>query len=195
MSMERKKVTGKQYVTRAELLDFNARVCELSARCAAWEKARERLGQALRAAGRDQAEAAAIVARLKAARQGKPADELAVYDEVKGLYAGLVRDGRKEFESDLVALCGEKALVHMRAGDAPGAIQEYNQAIAIQERLNIAGGAATRLTVSDDAVRARPGKTVSGTTAGRASSLTSHLHRIVKWPGSSSGRPASTSPP
>ena len=108
---------------------------ELSARCAAWERARERLGQALRAAGRDQAEAAAIVARLKAARQGKPADELAVYDEVKGLYAGLVQDGRKEFESDLVALCGEKALVHMRAGDAPGAIQEYNQAIAIQERL------------------------------------------------------------
>lgn len=135
MSMERKKVTGEQYVTRAELLDFNARVCEPSARCVARERARERLEQALRAAGRDQAEAAAIVARLKAARQGKPADELAVYDEVKGLCEGLVRDGRKESESDLVALCGEKALIHIRAGDAPGAIQEYNQAIAIQERL------------------------------------------------------------
>jgi hypothetical protein len=69
-----------------------------------WEKAEARLKPALRAAGRNPAEAATIVARMQATGQRRPADALPIYDEVMGLYAGLVAGGRKEFEDDLLTL-------------------------------------------------------------------------------------------
>src|ERR1035441_715690 len=132
--MKRKKVTNKQQATSAKSSQPAAGTSEPSSIATAWAKARERMEQALRSAGRDPAEAAVIVARMKAARQGKAADELAVYDEIKPVYVGLVQNGREEFESDLVALCAEKALVHLRAEDASGAIREYDQVITIKER-------------------------------------------------------------
>jgi len=132
--MKRKKVTNKQPATSAKSSQPAAGTSEPSSIVTVWAKARKRMKHALRSAGRDPAEAAAIVARMMAARQGKAADELAVYDEIKPVYVGLVQDGREEFESDLVALCAEKALVHLRAEDAAGAIREYDQVITIQER-------------------------------------------------------------
>ena len=76
--MKRKKVTHKQQATSAKSSQPAAGTSEPGAIVTAWSKARERLEQALRSAGRDPAEAAVIVARMKAARQGKAADELAV---------------------------------------------------------------------------------------------------------------------
>ena len=101
----------------------------------AWTDPQEWLQKALQATGRDPAEAAAMVARRGVTRQGELVAELAVYDEAKQLYARLVRDGRKELESDLATLCLNKALVHQTAADAQGGLQEYDQAIAIWERL------------------------------------------------------------
>ena len=68
-------------------------------------------------------------------RRGELVAEVAVYDEAKRLYVRLVRGGQKELESDLATLCWEKALVHRTAADQHGALQEYDQAIAIRERL------------------------------------------------------------
>ena len=121
--MKRKRAKAKQQTTSAT-----------SSHAAAWEKTRERLDRALRSAGRKPTEAVAIVERMKSA-QGKAADELVVCDEIKQLYVGLLRDGRKEYEIDASDICGEKASKHLLTRDAIGAIQEYEQQIAILERL------------------------------------------------------------
>ena len=101
----------------------------------AWTDPREWLERALRAAGRDPAEAVAMLGQRGATRRGELVAEVAVYNEAKRLYVRLVREGRKELESDLAALCLEKALVHRTTADEQGAIQEYDHAIAIRERL------------------------------------------------------------
>ena len=100
-----------------------------------WKDPQEWLEKALRAAGRDPAEAAAMVAKRGVTRQGELVAEMAVYDEAKRLYLQLVRGGQKELERDLAILCWHKALVHRTAADLHGALQEYDQAIAIRERL------------------------------------------------------------
>ena len=82
---------------------------------ATWTDPQEWLQKALQATGRDPAEAAAMVARRRVTRQGELVAELAVYDEAKQLYARLVRDGRKDLESDLATLCLNKALVDQAA--------------------------------------------------------------------------------
>jgi tetratricopeptide (TPR) repeat protein len=102
---------------------------------ATWTDPSVWLEKGLRAQGRDPAEAAAIISRRGATRQGKLVADIAVYDEAKQLYLRLVHDGHKELESDLAALCLNKAYVHQTAADAHGAIGEYDQAIAIWERL------------------------------------------------------------
>jgi tetratricopeptide (TPR) repeat protein len=95
----------------------------------------EWLWRALRAAGRDPAEAVAMVDGRGITRQGKLVAEIAVYEDAKQLYCALVRDGRKTLEQDLAKLCCDKAVVHETAADVHGALQEYDQAIAIRERL------------------------------------------------------------
>ena len=95
----------------------------------------EWLRKALRAADRDPAEAARIVAPRGITRQGKLVAEIAVYEEAKQLYCALVRDGQKTLEQDLAALCCDKAIVHQTASDMHGALQEYDHAIAIRQRL------------------------------------------------------------
>jgi tetratricopeptide (TPR) repeat protein len=100
-----------------------------------WGDPQEWLEAALRAAGRDPAEASTMVAGRGVTRQGELVAEIAVYDEAKRLYLQLVRGGQKELERDLAILCGHKALVHRTAADLHGALQEYDQAIAIEERL------------------------------------------------------------
>ena len=106
-----------------------------SATGAAWPDPRKWLERALRLAGHDPGEAAAMVAQRGATRRGELVADVAAYDEAKRLYMGLVREGRKELEGDLAALCMDKALVHITAADEHGTIQEYDQAIAILERL------------------------------------------------------------
>jgi serine/threonine protein kinase/tetratricopeptide (TPR) repeat protein len=100
-----------------------------------WTDPKVWLEKALRAAGRDPAEAVVIVSRRGATRRGELVADIAVYDEAKRLYEGLVKDGRNELETDLAKLCMEKALVHSTAADGTGALCEYDQAIAIRERL------------------------------------------------------------
>jgi tetratricopeptide (TPR) repeat protein len=104
-------------------------------RGASWNDPQLWLERALQAAGRDPAEAGAIVTRRGVTRRGELVAELAVYDEAKRLYERLVRDGRKELEEDLARLCTDKALVHATAADSSGLIREHDQAIAIRERL------------------------------------------------------------
>jgi tetratricopeptide (TPR) repeat protein len=100
-----------------------------------WAEPQKWLAKALRAAGRDPAEAVVIVERRCMTRQGQLVSELMIYDEAKSLYEKLVRDGSKEFESDLASLCMQKAMVHTTAADKNGALEEYDQAIVIRERL------------------------------------------------------------
>ena len=101
----------------------------------AWTDPNEWVQKALEAAGRDPAEAAAIAAQRGATRRGELVAELAGYDQAKILYERLVRSGRKELEYHLAALCADKALVHITAGDGPGTLQEYERSIMIRERL------------------------------------------------------------
>ncbi len=117
---------------------------------AAWADPQVWLEKGLRAAGRDPAEAAALLSRRGVTRRGELVAEMAVYDEAKRLYQQLVQDGRKELESDLAELCSDKALIHQAAADGHGALGEYDQAIALRERLvNLEGRRelATRLAM------------------------------------------------
>jgi tetratricopeptide (TPR) repeat protein len=102
---------------------------------ATWTDPRVWLERALRAAGRDPGEAEGLLARTGATRRGTLVGELAAYDEAKRIYLSLVWEGRRELEDDLTCLCVEKAFIHETAADRHGAIGEYNQAIAIYERL------------------------------------------------------------
>jgi serine/threonine protein kinase/lipopolysaccharide biosynthesis regulator YciM len=100
-----------------------------------WADPREWLERALRAEGRDPAEAEAIASTHRGSRRGELVADLAIYDEVRQAYERLVNGGHKELEADLAVLCMDKALVHWTADDMPGALGEYDRAIEIQERL------------------------------------------------------------
>jgi len=100
-----------------------------------WTDPRVWLEKALRAAGRDPAEAAAMLGQRGTTRRGELVAELAAYDEAKRLYVKLIAEGHKELEPGLATLCMEKALVQGTVADQHGAIQEYDLSIAITERL------------------------------------------------------------
>ena len=91
--------------------------------------------RALKAEGRDPAEADKILMQPGDSRQGHLVSELAGYDAAKHIYERLVNSGRKDLEEELATLCILKALVHMTADDSPGAFSEYDRAIDIYERL------------------------------------------------------------
>ena len=69
------------------------------------------------------------------ARQPDVAVELAAHGETKRLYARLLRAGRNELRSDLAMLCLEMARLHLATGAGAGTLPEYDQAIAIYDRL------------------------------------------------------------
>ena len=107
---------------------------------AAWMHAREWLELALRAEGRDPAEAAEILARHGSSRRGQLVADVATYDEARRMYERLIKGGRKDLEIDLAALCYNAALVHETADDSSGALGLYDRAIEILERLvNVEG--------------------------------------------------------
>jgi tetratricopeptide (TPR) repeat protein len=112
-----------------------------SAAGTAWSDPREWLESGLLAAGRDPAEAAAMLGQRGVTRRGELVSEVAAYDEAKRLFVCLVLEGHRELENELAWLCMNKALVHSTAADQNGTIREYDQAIAIWERLvNQEGG-------------------------------------------------------
>ncbi len=102
---------------------------------ARWTDPRTWLEKALRADGRDPAEAGPVVPKTAASRRGQLVAELAAYDEAQRIYEHLVHAGRKVLEEDLAALCMEAAFVHLTADDAQGGLALYDRAIEIRERL------------------------------------------------------------
>jgi hypothetical protein len=67
-------------------------------------------------------------------RRGQLVAELAAYDEARRRVEQLVKQGRKGLEGRLARLCVNKAKVHMKVADTPGALAEYDRAIEIWER-------------------------------------------------------------
>lgn len=102
---------------------------------ARWTDPRDWLQDALRADGRDPREASNIVAKNVASRRGQLVVELTTFGEARRIYERLVKDGRRELETDLAALCMGAAFVHETADDYPGAMALYDEAIDILERL------------------------------------------------------------
>ena len=102
---------------------------------ASWGDPREWLERALRAEGRDPAEAAEIVARQGSSRRGQLIADVAAYDEARRIYERLIKGGRKDLENDLATLCHDAAFVHETTDDSSGALALYDRAIEILERL------------------------------------------------------------
>ena len=105
-----------------------------------WTDPREWLEQALRAEGRDPAEAAGIVARHVSSRRGQLAADIAVYDEARCIYERLIKCGQKDLDLALASLCVNAAFVHSTVDDFSGALTLYDRAIEIRERhVNVEG--------------------------------------------------------
>lgn len=102
---------------------------------ASWTDPQEWLERALRSEGKDPTEAEAIASTYGGSRRGELVADLAIYDEARRAFERLVNGGHKELEADLATLCINKALVHETADDMPGALDEYDRAIKLQERL------------------------------------------------------------
>jgi len=100
-----------------------------------WTDPQEWLREALEAAGREPGEADRLVRRGSGTRQAQAIDDLIAYEEAQQIFSRLVASGRTEYEDDLATLCVEKAFVHGSAGDLPGALDMYDRAIEIYERL------------------------------------------------------------
>jgi serine/threonine protein kinase len=108
------------------------------------------LERALRADGRDPAEATEIVARHSNSRRGQLVGDVAAYDEARRIYERLIKGGRKDLADGLAALCQQAAFVHGTSGDSSGALALFEQAIEIHERLvNVEG----RRDLADDLAR------------------------------------------
>lgn len=61
--------------------------------------------------------------------------ELAAYEEARRIYEKLIESGREDLRLELAILFANKALIHKYLGDLSGAIEMYNKAIQIYERL------------------------------------------------------------
>ncbi|MCC6822426.1 MAG: tetratricopeptide repeat protein, partial [Verrucomicrobia subdivision 3 bacterium] len=118
---------------------------------ATWRSPRNWLEAALRVTGDVPADAAALLDKHGATRSGQLVVEVAFYEEVKRIYERYIRNGRKDLECDLAGLCMDKAVVHWTAADSSGTLREYDQAIAIWERMVNHEG---RLEFEDELARA-----------------------------------------
>lgn len=105
-----------------------------------WHDPRKWLEQALREEGKDPQELETLLPREAMGPRGQLVGELAAYDEARRRFEQLVRQGRKDLEGLLAALCVDKAMVHVAATDMPGAFEEYDRAIELYERLVQQGG-------------------------------------------------------
>jgi serine/threonine protein kinase len=100
-----------------------------------WTDPQEWLERASRAEGRRPGEAEETAARHRNSRRGQLVDDIAMYDEARRIYERLIKDGGKNLQETLAALCQEAALVHETADDFSGASALYDRAIDILERL------------------------------------------------------------
>jgi serine/threonine protein kinase/tetratricopeptide (TPR) repeat protein len=100
-----------------------------------WPDPQPWLAAALKADGRDPAEAGALMSPREGSRRAQAVADLAAYDAAQRIYERLVDNGRTNLRSDLARLCGHKALVHGYLADAPGAVAACDRALAILERL------------------------------------------------------------
>ena len=104
---------------------------------AEWGDPKAWLIEALRAAGRNPAEADTLAQSTGNAHglKAQAVGDLGTYQEAQRIFERLIAVDRSELRERLAALCMHQALVHRFVDDAPGAIRAYDRAIAIRERL------------------------------------------------------------
>lgn len=100
-----------------------------------WRDPREFLVGALKAEGRDPAEADQLLSNLADSCESQAVSALRIYEEIKGIYERLIIKGRRDIEDQMGGVCMNKAFVHEHLDDHSGAIREYELAIEILERL------------------------------------------------------------
>ncbi len=100
-----------------------------------WSDPRDWLRKAFEADGQDLGLMESRLPSRGSSRQAQTIADLTIYDEARQIYERLVVKGRKDLEPDLAALHVETGFVHESAGDIPGALALFDQAIARYERL------------------------------------------------------------
>jgi serine/threonine protein kinase/tetratricopeptide (TPR) repeat protein len=100
-----------------------------------WDPPRKWLALAFREAGRDPTEVEAHLPLPAASARAQAVADLATYEDARQMLQELVDRGRAELASRLPELCVQKALVHLAAGDSPGALKLFDQAIADWKKL------------------------------------------------------------
>src|SRR5262249_48534424 len=100
-----------------------------------WDDPRTWLVAALRADGRNPAEADALVPSGAVSRRSQVTADLAVLDAAQRIYRRLLAAGRDELQVDAARLAMAKGLVHVAAGDLRGAAGAYDESIGIYRRL------------------------------------------------------------
>ncbi|MGH8677981.1 MAG: hypothetical protein ACREUQ_06500, partial [Burkholderiales bacterium] len=102
-----------------------------------WDNSKAWLIEALKAAGRDPAEADTLAHSTRNAhsRKAQAVGDLGAYQEAQTIFERLIAAGRSELRERLANLCVDQALAYRFVDDAPGALRAYDRAIAIRERL------------------------------------------------------------
>jgi tetratricopeptide (TPR) repeat protein len=101
---------------------------------------REWLVRAFREAGRDPAEAEALLPARTGTRAAQAVADLAAYEEAGQIFERLITGGRKDLEAPFAELCLHKAVTHRSADDVPGALALYGRSIEVCERLVLLEG-------------------------------------------------------
>lgn len=96
---------------------------------ARWAPPRTWLMRALQAAGRDPAEALAVLPVPARTRAAQAVADLRPYEQAFRILERLRGAGQPELAADVARLCLDKALVHAAAGDHPGALRQHDHAI------------------------------------------------------------------
>jgi tetratricopeptide (TPR) repeat protein len=100
-----------------------------------WVDPRIWLQAALEEEGRDIAEMEDRLPARGSTRQAQLIADMAVYEEALTIYRRLVDSGRKDHEENLLKLYDLTATLHREAGDHPGCLRLYDQAIDQCEQL------------------------------------------------------------
>jgi tetratricopeptide (TPR) repeat protein len=100
-----------------------------------WDPPRRWLAWAFQADGRDPTEVEAVLPPAAAGSRAQAVADLSVYEEARGLFSRLVDEGRDDLRPRLAELTVQKALVHLAAGDSPGAEALFDQAVSAWQQL------------------------------------------------------------
>jgi serine/threonine protein kinase/tetratricopeptide (TPR) repeat protein len=96
---------------------------------------RQWLTLAWQAAGRDPTEAEAVLPPPATSRRAQAVADLAVFEETRALLDQLIEQGQTNLEPHLAALYVQKAAVHVSVSYWPGALDLFEQATALWQRL------------------------------------------------------------